>query len=243
VIDAKGVYYKELNRQIRAAIAEGATELELINVNGQRYIGDGLQGKITITINGVPGQDLCAFMNGPTIIARSNAQDGVANTMNDGKILIYGNAGDLLGYGMRGGKMFIRGSAGYRVGIHMKSFQAKIPIVVIGGTAGDFLGEYMAGGILILLGLDAQEGTPLVGDYIGTGIHGGVIFIRGEVDTHQVGFGGTVSEIDDFDKDVLRRYLAEYCDDFNLDLEEIMGKKFSKLTPISSRPYASMFTH
>ena len=42
VIDAKGVYYKTLNEQIREEIEGGATEVVLDNVIGQRYIGTGL---------------------------------------------------------------------------------------------------------------------------------------------------------------------------------------------------------
>ena len=35
-------------------------------------------------------------------------------------------------------------------------------------AAGDFFGEYMAGGIMILLGMNGK--SPLVGDYVGTGM-------------------------------------------------------------------------
>ena len=44
-IDARGVYYRNLNKIIRDAVASGEKEFDLINVNGQRYIGDGLQGQ------------------------------------------------------------------------------------------------------------------------------------------------------------------------------------------------------
>src|SRR5512143_2254005 len=137
-IDAKGVYYRELNEKVRAAVLAGDADITINNVNGQRYIGDGIKASATITVNGVPGNDLAAFMDGPTLIVNGNAQDGVANTMNEGKIVISGHAGDVLGYGMRGGKLFIKGDVGYRVGIHMKGFKDKLPVIVAGGTAGDF---------------------------------------------------------------------------------------------------------
>ncbi|MGB9627624.1 MAG: hypothetical protein ACPL6D_03090, partial [Thermodesulfobacteriota bacterium] len=180
-IDSKNLHYRELNEKIHQAIHLGIRHIHLRNVNGQRYIGDGIRGKIRIEIEGVPGNDLGAFMDGPTIITSSNAQDAVANTMNAGKIIIHGDAGDVLGYGMRGGKLFIRGNVGYRVGIHMKSYKKKNPIIIIGGTARDFLGEYQAGGVIILLGLN-RDGDPLTGNYTGTGMHGGVIYLRGDVD-------------------------------------------------------------
>ncbi len=242
-IDAKGAYYRDLNRQVREAVARGEKEIRLKNVNGQYYIGDGLRGASVITIEGVPGNDLAAFMDGPTLRVKGNAQDNIANTMNSGKIVIEGNAGDVLGYGMRGGKLHIRGSVGYRVGIHMKGMKKQAPTIIVGGSAGDFFGEYMAGGVLILLGLDEREGAPLVGDYLGTGMHGGVIYVRGEVDKGICGAEVGVMELDDEDMKVLRESLTEYCKDFGLDLEEVMKKGFKKLAPVSSRPYGNLYAY
>jgi len=67
-IDAKGTYYRRLNEQVREAIAKGEKELLLKNVNGQYYIGDGLKGEAMITIEGVPGNDLAAFMDGRLLL-------------------------------------------------------------------------------------------------------------------------------------------------------------------------------
>ena len=55
VIDAKGMHYTPLNQMIRKASAEGVKDLLIQNVMGQRFIGDGLTGDITITVEGVPG--------------------------------------------------------------------------------------------------------------------------------------------------------------------------------------------
>jgi len=242
-IEAKGVYYRQLNEKIREAVASGETEVVVNNVNGQRYIGDGVRGKATITVNGVPGNDLAAFMDGPTLVINGNAQDGVANTMNEGKVVVMGNAGDVLGYGMRGGKLFVKGDVGYRVGIHMKGYKANIPVVIAGGTAGDFFGEYMAGGILVLLGLGRDKDTPLVGDYCGTGMHGGVMYIRGEVDPTRCGAEVGIEELSEEDTKTLEGYLKEYCEDTGHDLGKIMKEKFVKLYPKSSRPYGRLYAY
>ncbi|MBC7292952.1 MAG: hypothetical protein H5T84_02385, partial [Thermoleophilia bacterium] len=179
-IDCRGVYYKTLNEQIREEIERGAREVVLDNVVGQRYIGTGLTAQgVTVIVNGVPGNDLAAFMNGPTLIVNDNAQDGVANTMNSGLVIVKGSTGDVLGYGMRGGSVYVRGNVGYRVGIHMKAFGDNRPLIVVGGRTGDFLGEYMAGGEIVVLGLETIA-SP-VGSYVGTGMHGGVMYIRGPV--------------------------------------------------------------
>ena len=45
-IDAKGTYYRTLNQHIRELVKKGENEFELFNVNGQRYIGDGIRGDV-----------------------------------------------------------------------------------------------------------------------------------------------------------------------------------------------------
>ncbi len=242
-IDAGGVYYRKLNEQIRAAIADGATEIGLTGVNGQRYIGDGISDKVSINMDGVPGNDLATFMNGPVITVHNNAQDGMGNTMNEGKVVIHGHAGDVLGYGMRGGKLHILGDVGYRVGIHMKSYKTKIPAIIVGGCAGDFFGEYMAGGNLILLGLHHDKDKPIVGDYVGTGMHGGTIYIRGEVEQYKLGAEVGVMELTEEDNKTLKGLLTEYCTDLGLNLDDIMNKPFIKLIPISHRPYGKLYAY
>ncbi len=241
-IDAKGIHYKDLNGQIRQATAAGEKEIILYNVNGQRYIGAGLKGNVNIKIFGVPGNDLAAFMDGPTITVFGNGQDGVGNTMNSGKVIIHGDAGDIAGYSMRGGKIFIRGDVGYRVGIHMKSYKESYPVVIIGGHAQDFLGEYMAGGLLVVLGLKKGE-SRMNGNYIGTGMHGGEMYIQGRLVDYQLGKEVGMLEPDERDIKMLDGYLEEYCHDFNLDLNEIVNEKFVKLIPYSHRPYGKIYTY
>ncbi|HTP66169.1 MAG TPA: hypothetical protein VMJ66_12320 [Geobacteraceae bacterium] len=241
-INAKGVYYRDLNEKVRAAVDAGAEKIELDGVNGQYYIGDGINRPVTITINGVPGNDLAAFMNGATIVVKGNGQDNISNTMNAGKVIVHGHAGDVLGYGMRGGKLHILKDVGYRVGIHMKSFREFRPVLIAGGKAGDFFGEYMAGGVLILLGMYSDNSDkPLHGFRFGTGMHGGVIYVRGGVDESKLAREVGIFELTTEDKKELEEYLKDYCKDFKLDLKEIMKEKFVKITPKSSRPYGNMY--
>lgn len=244
-IDARGIYYRDLNRIIRDAVAGGERRFVLRNVNGQRYIGDGIEGKIRMEVFGTPGQDMAAFMKGPEIVVHGNAQDGVGNTMDDGKIAIRGMAGDIVGYGMRGGRIYIRGDAGYRVGIHMKAYRDKVPVIVIGGKAGDFLGEYMAGGVIILLGMFGEDtnGRPAAGDFLGTGMHGGAIYVRGKLDEHMLGRGLKPAEVTDEDIKVIRPYLKEFCQTFGLDMNEVLAGRFSKVAPATHRPYGNMYAY
>ncbi len=243
VIDAKGMHYRELNALIEEVINRGAKKLKLINVNGQRFIADGLRGDYYIEIHGVAGDDLGAFANGPTIVVYGDVQDGAGNTMNAGRIIVHGDGTDIIGHSMRGGKVFVRGHVGYRVGIHMKEYMDQVPVLVIGGTAGDFLGEYMAGGRIIILGLERLETYPeIVGDWLATGIHGGAIYLRDAIDEDKLGYGAKFEELTEEDLAFLRREIGEFCSYFGGDVEEIMKVKFTKVVPLSHRPFAAMYS-
>lgn len=243
-IDCQGVYYKQVNEATRAAFASGVKTVRLTGVNGQRYIGTGIKGKdLRIEVHGTPGQDLAMLMDGPVLEIFGNAQDGVGNTMNDGTVIVQGSAGDVLGYGMRGGRVFIKGDVGYRVGIHMKAYENKRPTMVAGGKARDFFGEYMAGGLLVLLGMHSRLEGPIVGGYVGTGMHGGEIYLRGEVEPWQCGKEVGVFEATEEEMAKLRPLLEEYCAAVGFDLDEVLSVPFTKIVPISHRPYGKLYTY
>ncbi|MBI4318080.1 MAG: hypothetical protein HY675_06295 [Chloroflexi bacterium] len=242
-IDAEGVYYRDLNATLREAVSNDVERIELRNICGQRYIGTDLNRPVRIDIYGTPGNDLGAFMNGPRIVVHGNAQDGCGNTMNEGEIVVHGHAGDITGFSMRGGKIFVRDGVGYRVGIHMKEYLDKKPSLVIGGEAQDFLGEYMAGGILVVLGLSLKRGEYHRASFIGTGMHGGVLYIRGKVREHQLGKEVGVVELKDDDRTTLSRLVGEYASHFGRDAEEILAGDFIKLVPLSLRPYGRLYAY
>ena len=237
-IDAKGMDYRELNRTIRNALDEGVSTILITNVLGQRFIGDGIDKEVKISITGVAGGDLGAFMNGPLIYVNGNAEHAAGNTMSNGKIVIYGDSGDCLGHSMRGGKIFVKGNVGYRVGIHMKQFEDIYPTIVIGGKAQSFLGEYMAGGIILVLGLGSE--CP-VDSYVGTGIHGGTIYIAGDIDDDLLGVATKKAPVDEEDLKIIRELVRDYNSYFNksVDVDKI---EFIKIEPISSRPFSNLYT-
>ena len=242
-IDASGVYYRALNTNLRQVASNGTRRIELYNVHGQRYIGTNLDKQMELEIFGTPGNDLGAFMDGPRIIVHGNAQDGCGNTMNEGEIIIHGHVGDIIGLSARGGKIFVREDVGYRAGIHMKEYQGKKPVLVIGGTAQDFLGEYMAGGILILLGLNLNEGEHHKARFIGTGMHGGVIYLRGSVKDYQLGKEVGVAELEEKDCQILRQLVGEFATHFGYEIEEILKHDFLKLFPRWLRPYGRLYAY
>ena len=251
-IDAKNMNYGDLNSAIRKIFkADKNGKLTITNVLGQRYIGDGLTESAEISIYGIPGNDMAAFMDGPKLEIFGNGQDGIGNTMNSGKVIIHGDAGDIVGYSMRGGEIYIEKNVGYRCGIHMKSYKSKIPVIVIGGNTGNFLGEYLAGGIIIVLGLHGprsnffpyDENPGIVGNYIGTGMHGGRIYIRESIAEYKLGKEVKILKLDDEDKKVLRKYIKNYCSHFGVDFQKIPIDHFIKLIPYSHRPYGKLYAY
>ena len=162
--------------------------------------------------------------------------------MNEGEIIIHGHAGDILGLSARGGKIFVREDVGYRAGIHMKEYQDRKPVLVIGGTAQDFLGEYMAGGILILLGLTIGARYHKA-RFIGTGMHGGIMYLRGTVEGYQLGKEVEVAELDENDYRILQQFVGEFATHFNCDTEAILRHKFVKLFPRWLRPYGRLYAY
>lgn len=242
-IDARGVYYRELNEQLKSLANKGTKEITISGLVGQRYLGTNLRTQVRILMYGVPGNDLGAFMDGPQIEVFGSVQDGVGNTMNEGGIVIHGSAGDIVGHSMRGGEIYIRDNVGYRVGIHMKQYQDVRPVIVIGGTAQHFLGEYMAGGVLIVLGrqLAADECHP--SRYIGTGMHGGVIYVRGAVDEAFLGKEVGVVPMEDEDRELVEEYVRTYAGHFEMDALGLLDRPFTRLVPLTKRPYGRLYAY
>jgi glutamate synthase domain-containing protein 3 len=242
-LDARGLHYRELNTRLYDLAQQGVRSIILRNVIGQRYLGTNIQKAIRITIHGVPGNDLGAFMDGPYIDVLGGAQDGCGNTMNSGTIAIHGSAGDILGHSMRGGRIFVRGNVGYRVGIHMKEYGAMRPVIVIGGTAQHFLGEYMSGGVMVVLGSQLGPEEPHPSRYVGTGMHGGVIYMRGKIDSTYLGKEVGLSALTGDDEWTVRRYVGEWAQALGLEAEAYLRIPFTKLTPKTKRPYGNLYAY
>lgn len=235
ILNASNFDYKSLNNSIRQVNDNCVIE----NCCGQRFIAAGMSDK-SITINGIPGNALGAYLNGASITVNANAQDAVGDTMNEGEIIVHGNIGDAAGYAMRGGKIYIKGNAGYRAGIHMKAYKDKIPVMVIGGTAGSFLGEYQAGGLIVVLGL-GSDCSRIVGNFPCTGMHGGKMFLRGDCKNIVFPSQVTAKAATETDIEEIKKYISEYCELFGYDMNEIFNSPFTVVTPDSKNPYKQMY--
>ena len=234
-VEAKGLDYRALNEAIRAA----GPACRINGCLGQRFIGAGMRGR-QVEIHGIPGNALGAYLGGGSITVCGNAQDAVGDTMNDGSIIIHGNVGDTAGYAMRGGEIYVQGNAGYRVGIHMKAYQDKQPVIVIGGRAGSFLGEYQAGGTILVLGLHT-DGKPIAGYFPCTGQHGGRVIFRGDVSG--IRFPDQVTPHPPTAEELaqLRPLVERWCALFGGYAAALLEGTFTVVKPDSKNPYRQMY--
>ena len=235
IIDAEGLGFSELYERIRNA----GDSCEIYGCIGQRFIAAGMGGK-KITINGVPGNALGAYLSGAEIAVNGNAQDAVGDTMNAGRIIVDGNIGDAAGYAMRGGEMYIRGNAGYRAGIHMKAYKERKPVIVIGGRAGSFLGEYQAGGLIIVLGLNNYK-KPIVGNFPCTGMHGGKMILRGSAEGIKFPSQTTTRSASPEDIEEIKPFVDRFCNLFGYNTGNMLSGEYTVVTPDSKNPYKQMY--
>ncbi len=242
--------FYDLNARIHQVADEGHRHIVVVNVLGQRFICAGMEHKgVKVDIYGTPGNDLGVFMDGPTIEVFGSAEDQAGNTMNSGKIIIHGNAWDVTGLAARNGSIFVKGHGGYRIGIHMKQYEDFRPEVVYGGAVKEFFGEYMAGGILVALGMEIDEegntkdlpADRIIRGSIGSGIHGGAIYIRGDVPDNYLGVAASILPFEEEDRSTLKPILEEFCGHFQVDIDRIWERDFTKVTAASSRPYGGYY--
>ena len=240
IIQAKEMDCRAINEAIRKT--DGVCEI--IGCMGQRFIAAGAGETYRLSVRGIPGNALGAYLNGAEIRTEGNAQDAVGDTMNAGRIVVNGNIGDAAGYAMRGGMILVKGSAGYRAGIHMKAYREKLPVMVIGGRTGSFLGEYQAGGVIVVLGLHADGSgnrKDIVGNFPCTGMHGGKLFLRSRCEGIQFPRQVSTHLAGEAEKQEITPFLQAFCEEFGEDLHELLASEYTVVTPDSKNPYHQMY--
>lgn len=227
--------------QLCAAVKSSGGDVDVSSVMGQRYVGSGSADK-RIVLRGTAGNATGAYLQSGEIVVHGNAQEALGDTMNGGRIVVHGSAGDALGYAMRGGSIFIRDNTGFRAGIHLKQYNDAVPRIVVGGSAGDFLGEYQAGGVIAVLGIGAKE--CCVGEYCATGMHGGVMFIRGEFALPATLFNGVAASVmTKEDEKVLYPLIDEYCALFSYNAARLKDGNYTVLRPVADNPYKQLYVN
>lgn len=110
-----------------------------------------------------------------------------------------------------------------------------------GGTAGSFLGEYQAGGAIVVLGLGAPEGQPVVGGFCGRGMYGGHIYLRGNIPSQDLNEKILCRRAQKADKEAIRPLLEQFCTAFDEDLDSLLNSPFWVLEPNPENQYKALY--
>jgi methylamine---glutamate N-methyltransferase subunit B len=185
-VDARGLQTREVNRALKQAIAEGATEIHLAHPAGRHSFAVALKAEgIKVVFDGPAGWYTAGMNFGPHIVVEGNVGWGLAECMMDGRVEVRGHAGSGAAASIRGGSVYIEGDAGARAGIAMKG-----GTLVVRGDVGYMSGFMMQAGTIIVCG-DAA-------DAIGDSMYEGTIYIGGQIASR-----GADAEIEDMTDDDL----------------------------------------
>ncbi|MDA2922821.1 glutamate synthase, partial [Patescibacteria group bacterium AH-259-L07] len=228
---------QSLARTIVELVKHGFRRFILVNVRGQRFIGNGLGSKsdnVEIDVYGSSGDYLASGIDGATIIVHNNGQDQLAQIMKNGTLVVYGDVGQTFMYGAKGGEAYILGNAAGRPYIGAVGH----PRGIINGTCLDYLAEsFMAGdpldggGFVIVNGVYFDNDgklyemdTPYPGSNLFSLPSGGAIYLRDpryKVIDEQLN-GGEFIDLIDEDWDIIKPYLKKNEALFGIPLDRLL---------------------
>lgn len=183
-IDCSGLETREVNRAIKSAIADGATEIRVANPAGRHSLGVALTGEgVRLVFDGPTGWYTAGMNGGPHVEVRGNVGWGLAECMMRGRVDVRGHAGSGTAASIRGGSVFVAGDSGARTGIAMKGGS-----LVVGGDVGYMSGFMMQLGTIVVCG-DAADG-------LGDSMYEGAIFVGGSIASR-----GADAEIEEMTED------------------------------------------
>jgi glutamate synthase domain-containing protein 3 len=194
-IDCRDKTVREINRLLRAAVAEGAREVRLLNPDARHNLAVALVEPVRVTLDGSVGYYVGGMMDGPTIHVTGSAGWGAAESMMGGTLLIDGNAGSGLAASIRGGTVIVRGDAAARAGVSMKG-----GTLLIGGSCGYMAGFMMQKGKIVVCGN--------AGDALADSMYEGTVFVGGSIEA--LGNDAVIEEPTAEDKAWLAELLAKY---------------------------------
>ncbi len=208
-IDCEGLTTSEINRRIRSAIADGATDLAVLNPAGRHSLAVALEANVRIAFDGTVGYFVGALGSGPDIVVNGNAGWSVGADIMAGSVHVQGNAGSSVGASIRGGLIAVDGDVGARAAIALKG-----GAVVIGGNAGYMTGFMMQTGTLVIGG-DAADG-------LGDSMYTGDIFVGGDVE--RLGADATMRDASDEEVARLRELLGPIGHDVDRPWKHVTSK-------------------
>jgi glutamate synthase domain-containing protein 3 len=171
---------REINAEIRRAIARAEREIVLKDPGARHNIAVGILDPVTIRIAGSVGYFCGGLIDGPRIEIDQSAGWGLAESMMNGEVVVRGSVGNGAAAAIRGGTVVIHGDAAARLGVsikggtvlvagncgYMAGFMGQKGRLVVCGDAGDAFADSMyetvcfVGGELTGLGTDAVVEQP-----------------------------------------------------------------------------------
>jgi methylamine---glutamate N-methyltransferase subunit B len=195
-IDAEGQETRDVNRAIKQAIADGASEVHVRNPAGRHSFAVALRAEgLMVVFDGPVGWYTAGMNYGPHVVVNGNCGWAIGECMMGGRIEVHGHAGSGTAASIRGGSVFVEGDTGARAGIAMKG-----GTLVVGGDAGYMSGFMMQEGTIIVCG-DAADG-------IGDSMYEGTIYVGGSVASR--GADAEVEEMTETDLSLLTDTLTPF---------------------------------
>jgi glutamate synthase domain-containing protein 3 len=226
-----------------AAFMDGP-EIEVFG-NGQDGIGNTMNSG-TIIIHGDCGDIAGYSMRGGEIYIKGDVgyRSGINMKSYIEKIpviIIGGKAGNFLGEYMAGGIIIVLGleNINIRNNISNKNTKNREDVKEDINKKNNMNKQEF-------ISFPASLSKTIVGDYVGVGMHGGVMYIRGEIEDYKLGREVKKEKIDNKDKEILDKYINNFCSYFDVNTSEILNsdyKDFIKLMPYSHRPYGKLYAY
>lgn len=229
---------QDLLLAIGEAVKQGETEFE-IAASGQHDIGGPLwhpEGKklhFHVTNAGQRLGSMC--LPGTEIVADGSISADVGWLNAGGVITVKGDAGDTAGHCSSGGKIFIGGRGGTRTGSLMKHDPLyEEPELWILKNVGSFSFEFMGGGRAVVCGYDSAQFASVLGERACVGMVGGVVYVRGPIDTYRADI--KYADLDDDDIAFLDGGMDEFLQ--HIDREDLRQElsdwsQWKKLRPLT----------
>lgn len=194
-IDCQGKTTRDINRELRAAVAAGEREVRVLHPDARHNLGVALLQPVRVVFDGSVGYYCAGMMDGAHVEVRGSAGWGAAESMLAGTLVIDGSAGSGVAASIRGGTVVVRGDAAARAGVSMKG-----GTLLIGGSAGYMAGFMMQKGRLVICG---DAGTALADS-----MYEGAVFVGGAI--VELGNDAVVEEPTAADVASLRDLLTTY---------------------------------
>ncbi len=167
-IHCAGKTTRQINQELRDAIAAGHTEVRLLEPDARHNLAVALLQPVRLVFDGSVGYYCGGMIDGANIEIRGSAGWGTAESMMNGTVVIDGNAGSGVAASIRGGTVVVKGDAAARAGVSMKG-----GTLLIGGSCGYMAGFMMQKGRIVICGN--------AGEALADSMYEGVVFVGGNI--------------------------------------------------------------